>query len=151
MADVVSERLRLAAGSLTKQTMHTEAFTDKLLAQLGIAAVCTGSAPQGNHSRGGQLAAPAPGGLYGDESGHEPPLAVFEAELAELLNHDTEKGGEEQPLEPRQLRRVAELVELLNGEPAAKPWWRRAATAGDGLARKMCDLHVATPTEPPGA
>lgn len=150
MADV-SERLRLAAGSLKKQAALSEAFIDVLLARIGFVSEREAAAPQGNPSRGGLLAAPAPGGRNGD-TGQEPLLANFEAELAELmelLDRDTPEGGEtanlavSQAIRPDQLRRVAELTELLDGEQAAQTWWLRAANAGDSLARRTCrDLGI---------
>lgn len=153
MADV-SERLRLAAGSLKKQAALSEASIDVLLARIGFVSEREAAAPQGNPSRGGQLAAPAPGGRHGD-TGQEPPLAMFEAELAELmelLDRGTPNGGESveirdtalsQAIKPDQLRRVAELVELLDGEQAARTWWLRAANAGDRLAAMTCrDLGI---------
>jgi hypothetical protein len=35
------------------------------------------------------------------------------------------------PYEPRQLRRIAELMELLYSDEKARPWWERASEAGD--------------------
>ena len=41
------------------------------------------------------------------------------------------------------LRRVAEIVELLDGEEAAYAWWRHAAQAGDEVAVAVVeDLHL---------
>lgn len=147
MADVFTERLRLAAGSLKKQATDTDGFFEQLLMLLGVASACEAAVPQGNPSRGGLLAAPARGGR--DRSvRHEPPLAVFEAELAELLDRETREGGASSTNPPaHQLRRIAELVELLIGEEAAHSWWLRAADAGDLLAQDTClDLGIAMST-----
>lgn len=35
------------------------------------------------------------------------------------------------PYAPAQLRRIAELMELLYTDEKARPWWERAAEAGD--------------------
>jgi hypothetical protein len=35
------------------------------------------------------------------------------------------------PYAPEQLRRIAELMELLYSDEKARPWWERAAEAGD--------------------
>jgi TPR repeat protein len=46
------------------------------------------------------------------------------SELTTLL----ERGA---PYAPEQLRRIAELMELLYSDEKARPWWERAAEAGD--------------------
>uniref|UniRef100_UPI003F494283 hypothetical protein n=1 Tax=Streptosporangium sp. CA-256172 TaxID=3240076 RepID=UPI003F494283 len=62
--------------------------------------------------------------------GDQIPLAQFEEELSQLRRKQLarQKGG------TSELRRIAELVELLEGEQAAIEWWYRAAHAGDPLA-----------------
>jgi hypothetical protein len=50
-------------------------------------------------------------------------LGPFRTELEELLAVDDP--------EPRQLRRIAEVTEVVHGDDAACEWWVRAAAAGD--------------------
>jgi hypothetical protein len=63
------------------------------------------------------------GELAGEYQAFENPGRTTEPELAELL-------AVEGP-EPRQLRRIAELVEVLHGDDVARVWWAKAAAAGD--------------------
>lgn len=41
---------------------------------------------------------------------------------------------------PAQLRRIAELTESLFDADAARPWWKRAAKAGDEDAADYLDV-----------
>lgn len=135
LADV-SKRLLLAAESLRRDVSESDvdAFTVTLLRSLGIASDDEITAREKNNHRSGLTAAPAPGGHRGD-TGHNPSTAHFRAELTELqLRIDPTTGGEETEGKPEEIRRVAELVELLEGEQAALLWWHRAAQAGDPLA-----------------
>jgi hypothetical protein len=50
-------------------------------------------------------------------------IGPFRWELKELLAVD-------EP-DPRQLRRIAEVTEVVDGTDAAREWWVRAAAAGD--------------------
>ncbi|MFE9525152.1 hypothetical protein [Streptomyces sp. NPDC006631] len=54
-------------------------------------------------------------------------IGPFKAELDELL-------AEPEP-DPRQLRRIAELMEIVRGDAEAREWWERAAEAGDSDAK----------------
>ncbi|GHB51867.1 hypothetical protein GCM10010331_44260 [Streptomyces xanthochromogenes] len=54
-------------------------------------------------------------------------------ELTDLL-------GQEAAHEPSQLRRIAELMELLHSDEIAKPWWQRAAEAGNRDASDYLDV-----------
>jgi hypothetical protein len=58
--------------------------------------------------------------------------ARFQGELEELLGKERKEG-----LDGSGLRRVAELTELLQGEPDARIWWERAAAQGDVIAAQL--------------
>jgi hypothetical protein len=139
LADV-SKRLLLAADSLHRYFPDSDAIAlaAPLLRSLGIA---SGEeiATRDSSTRSGLRAAPAPGSRSGG-TGHYPPMAHFRAELAELRERtESNEGGDEYLAEPELIRRIAELVELLEGEPAALPWWHRAALAGDPLAAAVIE------------
>ena len=134
----VTKRLLLAAESLKNEVSESEAatFAVRVLLHLGITPDEETTADQGNKCRSGHMAAPAPGGHTGD-TGHYPSTTYFRAELAEVQQQIDERGDEQDDDMSARLRRVAELVELLEGEEAALPWWNRAAQAGDHLAAQI--------------
>lgn len=61
-------------------------------------------------------------------------IELARIELGELLRVDEPTGA--------QLRRIAELMELLHDREAARPWWARAAAAGDRDAVDMALLLI---------
>lgn len=64
----------------------------------------------------------------------------FEGRFNEELDDILARGKTRQP-SPPELRRVAELIELLRSEEEALPWWRLAAEAGDRVAIETMDCH----------
>lgn len=54
-------------------------------------------------------------------------LGEYRVEAAELLRLEPH-------FTPQQLRRLAELLEIVEGNVIARPWWERAADAGDAAA-----------------
>ena len=119
----VEERLHQAAEPLRDGGLFdAAAVADRMVKLLGLA--------QGPGTGGARCQAysPALGGLRTASPLHTPPDDQFRDELANLVEKEVAE------LTARQLRRVAELTELLDGEDASLPWWRRAARAGDDLA-----------------
>ncbi|MEU6380065.1 hypothetical protein [Streptomyces sp. NPDC046909] len=126
------KRLRLAAESLNREALgfDAEAFTHRVLGRLGIkpsdegcagdSALRTGHTPVAGPERGGRRRK-----SDAEEARHR---EFFELELEELRSNTTLH------TEPRVLRRIAELTELLNTGREARAWWYRAAQAGDQLA-----------------
>lgn len=140
LADV-TKRLLLAADSLHRgfPDSDAKAFTAALLRSIGIVQEEEIATRDTSTCRSGLRAAPAPGSRSG-ETGRYPPKAHFRAELADLQQRvENHEGGDEALTTPEQIRRIAELVELLEGEPAALPWWHRAAQAGDSLAAAVIE------------
>ncbi|MFI6440332.1 hypothetical protein [Streptomyces sp. NPDC050759] len=126
------KRLRLAAESLHREALgfDADAFTDDVLRRLGIkpsdegcagdSALRTGHTPVAGPERGGRRRkSDAPVARHTE---------FFELELEELRSNTTSH------TEPRVLRRIAELTELLHGGGAARDWWIQAANSGDELA-----------------
>ncbi|MGY0057450.1 hypothetical protein ACWY4P_12935 [Streptomyces sp. LZ34] len=65
------------------------------------------------------------------------------ASRAELLDELQEITRDDPGMEGARLRRIAEIVELLDGEEAAYAWWRHAAQAGDEVAVAVVEeLHA---------
>ncbi|MEU9792159.1 hypothetical protein AB0E27_16315 [Streptomyces sparsogenes] len=61
----------------------------------------------------------------------------------ELLDELKEITRDDPGMEGARLRRIAEIVELLDGEEAACAWWRHAARAGDEVAVAVVEeLHA---------
>jgi len=126
------KRLRLAAESLNREALgfDADAFTHRVLGRLGIKPSdegCAGdSALRTGHT---PVAGPGKGGRRRKSDALEPRhTEFFELELEELRGNTTLHE------EPRVLRRIAELTELLLGGGEARRWWVRAAEAGDELA-----------------
>lgn len=125
------KRLRLAAESLNREALGFDAaaFTGNVLRRLGIKSFDEGCAGDSALRAGRALpAGPEKGGRRRQGSDTSLHTGFFELELEELIGstalHD----------QPRVLRRIAELTELLIGGPDAREWWIRAATGGDSLA-----------------
>jgi len=126
------KRLRLAAESLNREALgfDAEAFTHRVLGRLGIkpsdegcagdSALRTGHTPVAGPEKGGRRRK-----SDAETSRH---TEFFELELEELRSNTTLH------TDPRVLRRIAELTELLRGGGEARTWWNQAAQAGDRLA-----------------
>lgn len=130
----VEKRLRRDAESLRKEAARFDsaAFLARFLQEVGqegrpddgsASETIIPSAPQ---PQGGEASDPA-------QEGHHESLRSFRQEL-ERLRHEDSRGIE---LHPEEIRRIAELVELLEGEKAAGAWWQRAVRSGDELAIMM--------------
>ncbi|MHA4815231.1 hypothetical protein ACXZ65_12850 [Streptomyces aculeolatus] len=68
-------------------------------------------------------------------------------ELEERLESITASGSRNSAAS---LRRVAEIVEWLDGEEAARPWWLHAAAAGDEISIAVVRLDEANSGETHG-
>jgi hypothetical protein len=131
----VEKRLRLAAEPLQSAASAAAAAVDLMIKRLGLS--------QSQEDGGERTAAPpaGPGGRRTQpppSTGDYPSRGHFKRELDELTTC-----RKEEDLTARQLRRIAELTELLDGDEAAMPWWHRAAQAGDDLAAAtLAHLHI---------
>ncbi|WP_105971064.1 hypothetical protein [Streptomyces geranii] len=142
------ERLRLAAESLNREALQidSEAFIQQMRDRLGITATSEGCAGDSSVRVGRPpQAGPERGGRRSDSDrcpGHD---EFFNLELQELVNT---------PIlhtQPRVLRRIAELTELLSqGNEEAREWWIRAADAGDRLAQMIVTEWTGTTPDGPG-
>ncbi|WP_331742819.1 hypothetical protein OG239_42485 (plasmid) [Streptomyces sp. NBC_00868] len=143
----VEKRLHVAADSLKREAtaFDEKLFMAKIFGALDI--VTSGGGDTGPRVDRVTAVHPGPGGPQEDAQSEAPPdLLRFRAELNSLKTYvseggDNQEGGDN----PRKLRRIAELVELLDGEQAALPWWQRAAEEGDELAiMTVEDMTAAT-------
>ena len=123
LPDATELLLRQAAARLRHDgDQIADAVAERVLASLATAeGRVAGGEPEEALSAG-------PGGLStSSTSSTDTPRDRHRRELSTLLERKDSLG-------PEQLRRVAELTELFDGEQAAHPWWQAATDAGDDLA-----------------
>ncbi|CAN3982973.1 hypothetical protein [Kitasatospora purpeofusca] len=130
--EAVSQRLRLAADLLNEEVARfdPERLVSRLLVSLGIAGD-TGTVP-GVPGRGESPARDTGGHLAHATGGHDGDgLQRFCMEREALLSKREEEWS------AGELRRIAELTELLVSEQEAGHWWLKSAEAGDEIAAMM--------------
>ncbi|MBL1100741.1 hypothetical protein [Streptomyces coffeae] len=120
--DVV-ERLALASQHPSPDSVRpdTEAFLTRVFPELGAA-----SPPAS--AIGADRFAVGPGQAVSEDGAVQESREGLLDELREI-SRDSDGGKD-----GSRLRRIAEIVELLDGEEAACAWWRHAAQAGDAVA-----------------
>ncbi|NUS86111.1 MAG: hypothetical protein HOY75_26160 [Streptomyces sp.] len=138
--DVV-ERLALASQNASPDSVRPDAetFLARVFPELGFVSSQVSATGTGRGAAGPRRA----------ESEEDlvqeyaiPPGASRE-ELLDELDELQEITRDDPGLEGARLRRIAEIVELLDGEEAAYAWWRHAAQAGDEVAvAVVAELHA---------
>ncbi|MER5740458.1 hypothetical protein ABT117_32995 [Streptomyces sp. NPDC002262] len=130
--DAIEMRLRLTADYLQRES---SVAIEELMAE-AFDAVPAPKASAGQLDRRGEGASlPPPGGDPRSarlNSEREIRRGRFRSELQTLL--DRERREE---MEGHALRRIAELIELFEGEGKGQEWWHKAALKGDVLAIMM--------------
>lgn len=135
--DVV-ERLALASRHASPDSVRPDAetFLARVFPELGFVSSAVSATGVG-HSAAGPRRAESEEDLVQEYA--IPPGASRE----ELLDELSEITRDDPVLEGARLRRIAEIVELLDGEEAAYAWWRHAAQAGDEVAVAVVEeLHA---------
>ncbi|MER7788342.1 hypothetical protein [Streptomyces sp. NPDC097640] len=126
--DVV-ERLVLASQHASPDSVRPDAetFLARVFPELGFVSSAVSAMGVGHSAAGPRRAESEEDGASREE---------LLDELREITrNHEGKDGAG--------LRRIAEIVELLDGEEAAYAWWRHAAQAGDEVAVAVVEeLHT---------
>ncbi|MES4902871.1 MULTISPECIES: hypothetical protein [unclassified Streptomyces] len=135
--DVV-ERLVLASQHASPDSVRPDAetFLARVFPELGFVS-STVSATGAGHDTAGPRRAESTEDLVQEYA--IPPGPGREELLDELRQITRNRDGKD----GAGLRRIAEIVELLDGEEAAYAWWRHAARAGDEVAVAVVEeLHA---------
>jgi hypothetical protein len=135
--DVV-KRLALASGNPSREAVrpNTETFLARVFGELGIDSPAV-SEEGTDRAAAGPLPQADPEEGLAQEVVLPPTWEELLDELQEIASAAAWKE------DGSRLRRIAEIVELLDGEEAAYAWWRHAAQAGDEVAVAVVeDLHL---------
>ncbi|MEW1861787.1 hypothetical protein AB0399_15675 [Streptomyces sp. NPDC088194] len=132
------ERLALASQSPSPGIVrpHTETFLARVFDGLGFASTAVPATGAGSSSAGPRQVDSQEG--FSQEVSFPPGREELLDELQALLPATTREDG-------GRLRRIAEIVEVLDGEEAAQAWWCHAAWAGDEVAVAIAEelqLHI---------